>query len=56
MNVFVAGASGPIGRPIAAELVRRGHAVTGMTRSEARAAVAAVTAIDAPGLEQALRE
>jgi nucleoside-diphosphate-sugar epimerase len=35
MNVFVAGASGTIGRPLVAELVRRGHAVTGMTRSEA---------------------
>ena len=37
MNVFVAGASGAIGRPLVAELVRRGHAVTGMTRSDAGA-------------------
>ena len=37
MNVFVAGASGAIGRPLIAELVRRGHPVTGMTRSEAGA-------------------
>jgi nucleoside-diphosphate-sugar epimerase len=63
MNVFVAGASGAIGRPLVAELVRRGHAVTGMTRSDAGAtaladlgaAVARVGAFDAPGLEQALR-
>src|SRR6185437_9829706 len=64
MNVFVAGASGAIGRPLIAELVRRGHAVTGMTRSDAGAtavakrgaAVARVSAFDAPGLEQVLRE
>ena len=37
MNVFVAGASGAIGRPLVAELIRRGHAVTGMTRSDAGA-------------------
>src|SRR5687768_11247370 len=63
MNVFVAGASGAIGRPLIAELVRRGHAVTGMTRSDAGAraladlgaAVARVSAFDAAGLEQALR-
>src|SRR5262245_15066251 len=63
MNVFVAGASGAIGRPLIAELVRRGHTVTGMTRSEAGAraladlgaAVARVSAFDATGLEEALR-
>src|SRR5262245_57570149 len=63
MNVFVAGASGAIGRPLIAELVRRGHTVTGMTRSDARAraladlgaAVARVSAFDARGLEEALR-
>ena len=37
MNMFVAGASGAIGQPLIAELVRRGHAVTGMTHSEAGA-------------------
>jgi nucleoside-diphosphate-sugar epimerase len=37
MNVFVAGASGAIGLPLIAELIRRGHAVTGMTRSDAGA-------------------
>src|SRR5436305_11689369 len=63
MNVFVAGASGAIGRPLVAVLVRRGHAVTGMTRSDAGAtaladlgaAIARVSAFDAPGLERALR-
>ncbi|VTT98842.1 NAD-dependent epimerase/dehydratase OS=Granulicella mallensis (strain ATCC BAA-1857 / DSM 23137 / MP5ACTX8) GN=AciX8_0978 PE=4 SV=1: NAD_binding_10 [Gemmataceae bacterium] len=64
MNVFVAGASGAIGRPLVAELIRRGHAVTGMTRSEAgaealstlSAAVVRASAFDAPDLEKALRE
>jgi nucleoside-diphosphate-sugar epimerase len=64
MNVFVAGASGAIGRPLVAELVRRGHAVTGMTRSGAGAealtalgaSVARLSAFDAPALERALRE
>ena len=63
MIVFVAGASGAIGRPLIAELVRRGHTVTGMTRSDAGAraladlgaAVARVSAFDARGLEEALR-
>ncbi len=64
MNIFVAGASGAIGRPLLAELVRQGHAVTGMTNSDAGArviaglgaAVAQVSAFDAPALERALRE
>jgi nucleoside-diphosphate-sugar epimerase len=64
MNVFIAGASGAIGRPLVAELVRRGHSVCGMTRSDSGAmalanlgaAVAQVSAFDAAGLEQALRE
>ncbi|HEY5858584.1 MAG TPA: NAD(P)-dependent oxidoreductase [Aldersonia sp.] len=33
MKVFVAGATGAIGRPLVVELVRRGHEVTGMTRT-----------------------
>ena len=37
MRVFVAGASGAIGRPLVRKLVAAGHEVTGMTRSEARA-------------------
>jgi nucleoside-diphosphate-sugar epimerase len=64
MRVFVAGASGAIGRPLIAELIRRGHTVTGMTRSEVGAqhlaalgaVVAQVSAFDAPALERALRE
>src|ERR671916_498531 len=64
MNVFVAGASGAIGRPLLVELVRQGHSVTGMTNSDAGArviaglgaAVARVSAFDAPGLDRALRE
>ena len=64
MRVFVAGASGAIGRPLVAELIRRGHEVTGMTRSESGArtlaalgaAVARVSAFDAAAVEQALRD
>jgi 2-alkyl-3-oxoalkanoate reductase len=37
MRVFVAGASGAIGRPLVSQLVAAGHDVTGMTRSEPRA-------------------
>jgi nucleoside-diphosphate-sugar epimerase len=37
VRVFVAGASGAIGRPLVPKLVAAGHEVTGMTRSEARA-------------------
>ena len=33
MRVFVAGASGAIGRPLVAQLVAAGHTVVGMTRS-----------------------
>ncbi len=63
MKIFVAGASGAIGQPLIAELVRRGHTVTGMTHSErgARlladmgAIVANVNALDAPAVEEAVR-
>ena len=34
MKVFVAGASGAIGRPLITELIRNSHTVTGMTHSE----------------------
>jgi nucleoside-diphosphate-sugar epimerase len=37
MRVFVAGASGAIGRPLVRQLVAAGHEVTGMTRREQRA-------------------
>jgi len=64
MRIFVAGASGAIGEPLVAELIRRGHEVTGMTHSEAGArhladmgaAVAQVSAFDAAAVEQALRD
>ena len=64
MKVFVAGASGAIGRPLIAGLLRQVHVVTGMTRSEdgARllaelgAEVARVSAFDGDAVEQALRQ
>ena len=37
MRVFVAGATGAIGEPLIAELLKKGHSVVGMTTSEARA-------------------
>jgi nucleoside-diphosphate-sugar epimerase len=36
MKIFVAGATGALGRPLVAQLVARGHEVTGMTRSESK--------------------
>jgi 2-alkyl-3-oxoalkanoate reductase len=39
MRVFVAGASGAIGEPLIAELLKRGHSVVGMTTSETRARI-----------------
>ncbi len=63
MKIFVAGASGAIGQPLVAELIRQGHAVTGMTHSDAGAerlrkagaTVARVSAFDAAALEEELR-
>jgi nucleoside-diphosphate-sugar epimerase len=63
MKVFVAGASGAIGQPLIAELMRQGHTVTGMSRSSAGsqnlidigASVAVVNAFDQFEVEQALR-
>jgi 2-alkyl-3-oxoalkanoate reductase len=37
VRVFVAGATGAIGRPLVPKLIEAGHEVTGMTRSEERA-------------------
>jgi 2-alkyl-3-oxoalkanoate reductase len=37
MRVFVAGATGAIGRPLVPKLIAAGHEVTGMTRSESKA-------------------
>ena len=36
MKVFVAGASGAMGRPVVRQLVAAGHEMTGMTRREER--------------------
>src|SRR6516165_12136646 len=63
MRVFVAGASGAIGQPLIVSLVRQGHVVTGMTRSEAGArrlrdlgaSVAQISAFDRPAVDQAIR-
>ncbi len=62
MKVFVAGASGAMGRPLVRQLVAAGHEVTGMTRREERAAAireAGASAVvcdvfDAAALEAAL--
>jgi 2-alkyl-3-oxoalkanoate reductase len=48
MKVFVAGASGAIGRPLVPGLVAAGHEVTGMTRREER--VEAIRAAGARGV------
>jgi nucleoside-diphosphate-sugar epimerase len=37
MRIFVAGGTGAIGRPLIVELLRRGHAVTALTRSPEKA-------------------
>ena len=62
MRVFLAGASGAIGRPLVPKLIAAGHEVTGMTRSEARAeeiratgaAAAVVDVFDADALGAAV--
>ena len=64
MKVLVAGASGAIGRPLIKELVRDGHQVIGMSRSEATArkliesgaTAEVVSAFDSGMLEEALRK
>jgi len=64
MRVFVAGASGAIGRPLLPKLVAAGHEVTGMTRSGARAdevraagaRAAVVDVFDPEALGAAMRE
>jgi nucleoside-diphosphate-sugar epimerase len=48
MRVFVAGASGAIGRPLVEQLVAAGHEVTGMTRRPHRAEE--ITALGATGV------
>ena len=64
MKVFVAGASGAIGRPLLPQLLAAGHEVTGMTRREENAAAiraAGARAVvcdvfDTAALEGAVRE
>jgi nucleoside-diphosphate-sugar epimerase len=64
MRVFVAGASGAIGRPLVPKLIAAGHEVTGMTRSEERAeavraagaGAAVVDVFDADALRAAVVE
>jgi nucleoside-diphosphate-sugar epimerase len=64
MRVFVAGASGAIGRPLVAKLVAAGHEVTGTTRSESKAEAiraagaraAVVDVFDLEGLRGAMSE
>jgi len=64
MKVFVAGASGAIGRPLVRQLLAAGHEVTGMTRREQAAAQirdAGASAVvcdvfDVAALEAGLRE
>jgi nucleoside-diphosphate-sugar epimerase len=40
MKVFIAGASGAVGRPLVRQLIEAGHSVVGMTRSNANAMTA----------------
>ena len=62
MRVFVAGASGAVGRPLVPRLVAAGHEVTGTTRSHekaegiraAGATPVVVDALDAAGLREAV--
>ena len=63
MNMFVAGASGALGMPIVIELLRLGHRVTAMTRSESGskrlaalgAAVERIDAFDSTAVMEALQ-
>ena len=64
MRVFVAGASGAIGRPLVAELIRQGHQVTGITRlasslehlAKLGATILEVDVFDSAAVERAQRE
>jgi len=64
MRIFIAGATGAIGRPLVSQLVGDGHLVWGMTRSEKGALelekIGAMpliaNALDEPSLRAALRE
>ncbi|MFN2617046.1 MAG: NAD-dependent epimerase/dehydratase family protein [Thermoleophilaceae bacterium] len=64
MRVFLAGASGAIGRPLVPKLIEAGHRVTGMTRSEraakrlraAGAAAVVADVFDEPRVRNAMAE
>ena len=64
MRVFVAGASGAIGEPLIAELLKQGHTVAGMTTNETGAkllegqgaSAIIANAFDAVAVEAALRQ
>ncbi len=64
MRVLVAGASGAIGRPLVAELIRQDHQVTGITRrasslehlTKLGATILEVDVFDSAAVERALRE
>jgi nucleoside-diphosphate-sugar epimerase len=64
MKVFVAGASGAIGRRLLPALIRAGHQVTGMTRSSlsverirgAGATPAVADALDGDAVKRAVRQ
>lgn len=51
MDVFVAGATGTLGRPLVRALVGRGHRVVGLTRSAARRGI-----VEADGAEPAVAD
>src|SRR4051794_2290262 len=62
MKVFIAGASGAIGRPLAKQLLQKGHEVVGMTRSrpevlrELGAAPVVADAFDAAAVRGAVEQ
>lgn len=63
MRIFVAGATGAIGQPLLAGLVRQGHIVTAMTHSETGrqklrtlgVTVVQVNAFDAPAVTETIQ-
>jgi nucleoside-diphosphate-sugar epimerase len=64
MRIFVAGATGAIGRPLVRQLIAAGHTVTGMTRTpektgwllERGAAAVVVNALDTETMKAAVRQ